>query len=538
MDNDERRMASSFPESSQGRTINYPCQDACHIDVFKVDLSASQLSSNWRGTFLSSKRSQLEIALRRAKEVKSRTNPGEFAGFVTSVGSFVTAISEFEDFIVFGIADDRTSHIAETRAALHSMNDLLRTDIRDNLFQSSQDIYHCYFHWRKSVIDNIKHAVSETAKATGDFFQLLNYLNGIILYLNDDDRLKWDGAVALLEKVIRLLQESQQTMAFYSSYVTNEDPQSDQRVLNEEKFQTCLPRHVFARMNTTRTCVTTAKLQESINKETLSAAEELSTDVTSLSNFLRSRTSGDEIIDANLSLPVTDVLQVEYADNKTAIRVTLPTHLSMALEKENEYWNEVGKYLNCLTSYEHLLTDMVDFLESIENLSIKLKVNREVDRFLGHAAAVRSWLEVRMSQYARNETTKEQFAKDFSLHVDDFMATSETVSKETQQFVIGPLQDHIREAQVEVESLYVKGLEVFRELVSSINSPALRKKPRSMIIWKGPLPDLGSSQVYIYAHLFYSKCVIFSVYYVRVSCTVSKYDSIFNYKTAQHILMA
>ncbi len=463
-----------------------------------MELSASQLSTHSYDTILSGKRGEVQTALRRAQEVEGRTNPTEFAKVISSISSFVAAISDFEDFIFFGIADDRTSYIAETSAAMHAMNEILRTDIQDGLFLRFREIYQCYFLRRKSTVDRIKHAASQTSKVTGDVFEILNYLQDVTLtfgHSHDDGHLKWDSSLGLLEKAIVLLNESGQVMDFYSSRLSNVDGQAPSGVENSQSANCTLPRHVFARMSTTRMCVNMhASIYRQIS-QTRRFIENNLADMKVISTFIHENTNMESITGTNITLPETNDLPVEYAENNTALRVKFA---APDVSWYYQYLEKMRRYLDCFSSYESSLDDISEFLGSVTR-PINLGINYEVDHLLEHAARVRSWLEGQIIRYARNETTKELLAQEFSIHVGDLMATSEAISKETQQFIIAPLQALIRQEQTEIANLYVRGLEMFLELVAHIDNTELRQRPRSMSIWKGPLPDPGSSQVRIVA---------------------------------------
>ncbi len=400
------------------------------------------------------------------------------------------------------------------------MNELLRTDIRDRLFVNFRDLYQCYFLRRKRAVDGIKHAFTETSRAMGYLLEILDNLQDVVLtfaqsyddvdylqdvgmtsnfsYMNyeldyaqddsyDHEPLNWDGYIAYLEKAIRLLNESKQSAAFYSLYVSDVDDRgrSGSLRVKSQRGNCTLPRHVFAWVDT-RSCVHMLGMQAS----NLDSAEHILKDMKLVSDFLHDHTDSiNNTNTMNIMLPNTRFLEVEYTDNNTALRVQFPTEYQLRLSK-------MEPYLDCLTSYESLLGDISNFLEMF-NRPINLGINYEVDHLLEDVASVRSWLEGQIIRYARNETTKELLAKEFSIHIGDFMATSEAISKETQQFIIAPLQALIREEQTEVGNLYVKGIEMFRELVDHIDSAELRRRPRNMTIWKGPLPVPGSSQVHI-----------------------------------------
>ena len=486
--------------------MTYACSDACSIDVFDVELSASQLSSLGHDTFLNSNRDRIETPLHRAREVKGRTNAAKVGEVIRSIDSFVTAISDFENFIVFGIADDRTSYVAETHAALRSMKELLRGDIQDRLFQGFQDIHQCYFYDRKPVVDNIKHAVIETGKTFVDFLQLVDYLKEVILPLDIEyNRIaysKWDSFVALLEKLRRLLQESVHTFTCYSSYVTEDDDiHSEQPDVGVENSISagCLPRHVFARENTTRRCAQRARHVNQGNEYLQGLIEEVFAEMGLINNFLEIHGDAMTNVSApNITLPDTRFLQLQYDENITSIRVTFDRRVQNNLYGERNTYLEILKfYVNCLARYENCLVDISDLLETL-NRPIKRGISHDVHSLLEHAAKIRSWLNAQIARYARNETTKQALAKEFTVHGSGFIATSEAISKEIQQFIIGPLQALIREEQEEVEKLYGKGLSLFWELSCSFDSAELRQRPRKMTIWTGPLPDLGSSQVYRY----------------------------------------
>ncbi len=485
--------------------MTYACSDACRIDVYDVELSASQLSSLSHDTFLNSNLDRIKTSLHRAREVKGRTNAAEVGEVISSIGSFVTAISDFENFVVFGIADDRTSYVAETHAALRSMKELLRADTRDRLFQGFQDIHHCYFYDRKPVVDNIKHAVIESGKTFVDFLQLVGYLKEVILPLDIEyDRTaysKWDSFAALLEKLRRLLQEALHTLTCYSPYVTEyDDIHSEQAHVSEENSLSthCLPRHVFARMNTTRKCVQEATQVHQANGYIQDIIEEVFAEIGLINNFLEVHDDAMTNVSApNITLPDTRYLQLQYDDNITSIRVTFDRRMHDNLyEHRKRYFEMLDFYVNCLTRYESSLQDISDFLETL-NRPIKRGISHEVHHHLEQAAKVRLWLNAQIARYARNETTKETLAKEFTVHGSEFIATSEANSKEIQQFIIGPLQALIREEQEEVDKLYGESLSLFWELSCSFDSAGLRQRPRKMTIWTGPLPDLGSSQVYM-----------------------------------------